>query len=82
MISALPRFLRVERNRDPKLISTRWKLETSRHHAHYRETFAVQIDRLTDNSRISAKPPLPQTMAHNDHLICAWYIFFRQEGAA
>ena len=82
VISAFPGFRRVERNRDPKLISAPWKLETSRHHAYHRETFAVQIDRLPDNSRIGAKLSLPQTMAHNDHVICARPIFFRQKGAA
>ena len=47
-----------------------------------REAFAVQVERLSDNSCVGAESALPQAMTHNDDSITAGLIFFRKERAA
>src|SRR5207302_2425218 len=81
MTSPLPGFFGVECNRHPELIGSRRKLEGSRHHGYDGEAFAIQINRLADNTGIGTKPAFPQTMAKDDDMIAASLIFFRAKRA-
>src|SRR5437868_5023395 len=62
--------------------AVRQRLKAGGHHSDDGVRLSAEVHPLTDNPRIAAEAPLPQSVAKDDHLILALLLLFGQEAAA